>query len=347
MMNNIYVHSRLLRFYTLFILIWSLFPPGHVQAVVTSGACTDCHTMHNSQSGAAVAYSVNVTYTGFSTDEIPNEMLLVSDCVGCHASTGSSTIVSNVPIIFNTGAFSNPLAGGNFSYVRTDDVNGHNVSGIKSQDVTLGLTPPGGTALASQLTCAGEYGCHGDRSAGKSNFSGLSGAHHTDDSGGITGASVGLSYRFLNAILGKEDSNWEQDNVNTSHNEYNGSTSSATDTISYLCSQCHGDFHTWQGGALEVGTASPWLRHPTDIVLKSSGEYASYTSYSMTAPVARPDPDTVPSTSVVVPGTDIVMCLSCHRAHGSPYYKMLRWDIKSATLATAVSGCNVCHTSKN
>lgn len=336
----------LLTYCVLLIFSLVLFIPGHVQAVVTVGACSDCHTIHNSQGDVLVAYKLNTTYSGFVEDIYPNEMLLVSDCVGCHTSTGSSTIVSSVPIIFNTGAFSSPLAGGNFSYVRTDDAYGHNVSGIKTSDLTLGFTPPGGSDMGSQLTCAGALGCHGDRTAGD-NYTAMSMAHHKDDTGGITGTSVGLSYRFLNGVLGKEDSNWEQDNINTSHNEYKGSSSTSSDTISYLCAQCHGKFHTWQGGALEVGTASPWLRHPTDIVLPGSGEYSSYLTYSMIVPVARPDTDTVPVTSQVIPGTDIVMCLSCHRAHASPNFKMLRWDVKSTSLSTAISGCNVCHTSKN
>jgi hypothetical protein len=273
-------------------------------------------------------------------------MLLVSTCEGCHTSTGGATIVNNVPIVFNTSSFSSPLAGGNYSYVRGDDSKGHNVSGITGQDVTHGLTPPGGSGMTSQLECAGELGCHGDRSAGNKVYSSLKGAHHKD-TGVVDGSSVALSYRYLNGILGKEDTDWEQDSVNTSHNEYKGSTSNAVDTISYLCSGCHGNFHTWQGGASEVGTASPWLRHPTDIALPGTGEYGNYTAYSMITPVARPDPDNVPVTSQVVPGTDIVMCISCHRTHASPYYKILRWDYKSDTLSTALSGCNVCHTSKN
>ncbi|MBI4843227.1 MAG: hypothetical protein HY809_02740 [Nitrospirae bacterium] len=96
-----------------------------------------------------------------------------------------------------------------------------------------------------------------------------------------------------------------------------------------------------------MGSASPWLRHPTDMVLPASGEYNSYTNYDLLAPVARADPDSVADTTRAYPGTDIVMCLSCHRAHASPYYKMLRWDYKSTVLSTALSGCNVCHTSKN
>ena len=84
-------------------------------AGVATGSCSECHTIHNSQGNAAVAYKLNAGYNGFDSDLSPNEMLLVSDCVGCHTSTGASTIVNNVPIVFNTGAFNNPLAGGNFS----------------------------------------------------------------------------------------------------------------------------------------------------------------------------------------------------------------------------------------
>lgn len=330
---------------SLTLLLSSMFS-GKVEPVVT-GVCTNCHTMHNSQDGVTVAYQLNGTLSGFETDTTSNEMLLVSDCIGCHTSTGNSTIVNGVPVVFSTDTFNNPLAGGNFAYVRTDDARGHNVSGLTGLDPVFGLTPPGGSDLSSQLTCAGNFGCHGDRSAGSNEYIAMNGAHHEDDSGGIDGTSVGLSYRFLNGILGKEDTDWEQDTINTSHNEYKGSTASATDTISYHCSQCHGKLHTWEGGASEVGTASPWLRHPTDIALNNTGEYASYTVYNMIVPVARPDPDSVADTTQVIPGSDIIMCLSCHRAHASPYFKSLRWDYKSSNLSTALSGCNVCHTSKD
>ncbi len=330
-----------------FIISLLLLLTDAAQAFVKSGYhCSDCHTMHNSQDGQPVATELNSSTYTFEADTTPNKFLLVSDCTGCHTSTGSSTIVNDTPIVFNTFTLTNPLAGGNYYYVKSDDSKGHNIAGITPQDAVLGLTPPGGTAMTSQLRCAGESGCHGDRSAGN-DYTALKGAHHADDSGGVNGSSVGLSYRFLNGVVGNEDADWEQDNTNTSHNEYKGSTSLSTDTISYLCSRCHGNFHTWTGGSSETGTSSPWLRHPTDIALKSSGEYANYTTYSMTAPIARPDPNSVPDTTKVRPGTDIVMCLSCHRAHASPYYKILRWDYRNSSLSTALSGCNVCHTSKN
>lgn len=327
------------------------------EAKVT-GVCVNCHTMHNSQNGSAVAYDFNET--SFTKTDTPKDCLLIYSCLGCHSATDSGGTWQHVgaPVVFNTvgpityGA--NGLAGGNFYYVSgIVDNTGHNVlSNTDDTPPALGNTPPGGTVMTSQLTCAGEFGCHGDRSSGKTNITGLKGAHHTSDST-IDGSNVGKSYRFLNGILGKEDTDWEQDNINTSHNEYKGAIGfTVTTTISYLCGECHGNFHSSAG----VGStgASPWLRHPTDIALKITGEYASYTTYSMVAPVARPNPDSVLSTSTVYPGTDIIMCLSCHRAHASPNFKMMRWNYKSTTLLSATPvitdalyGCVVCHTSKN
>ncbi len=70
------------------------------------GVCSNCHTMHNSQDGSLIQPS-------------PDSHLLTEDCVGCHSSSGSETIVTlgntRIPIVFNTTAYpSAPLAGGNF-----------------------------------------------------------------------------------------------------------------------------------------------------------------------------------------------------------------------------------------
>lgn len=328
-----------------------------LEAKVT-GACSNCHTMHNSQGGLPMAYQDDRS-TLAST---PYKALVIYSCVGCHSATNATTwkdSVTNAPIVFNTSEptyAAKGLAAGNFYYVSgTVDNTGHNV--LSNTDETLVNTPPGGTALTAQLRCAGTRGCHGHNgkqsgdTAVDDQISAMKGGHHGDDAPPLAGilTDVSKNYRFLLGIKGREDSDWEYDNVNTSHNEYQGSTSSSENTISYLCGECHGKFHTWIGGASEVGTASPWLRHPTDILLPSDAgkEYKNYTSYSMIAPLARPDPDNVANTTLVTPGTDIIMCLSCHRAHASPYLKMMRWDYKSSSLLTALSGCNVCHTSKN
>jgi cytochrome c553 len=67
--------------------------------------------------------------------------------------------------------------------------------------------------------------------------------------------------------------------------------------------------------------------------------------------VARTDVSAVSDT--VNPGgttDDIVMCLSCHGAHATNFYKLMRWDYngdEGGDLAEQLSGCIVCHTSKN
>lgn len=310
-----------------------------------------------------MAVEINPGFTGFDQDATPNPVLLLSDCVGCHASDGGDPINENgVPIVFNmVELLNNPLAGGNFRYVPSmdGDAKGHNVRGLTAPDPAFqGKNVPGSETNYDQLTCAGTRGCHGDRSI-EDELDAIKDAHHTDDSGGIDGSSVGLSYRFLDQILGIEDGDWERDNTNISHNEYQGSTSPATDTISYLCATCHGKFHTWEGGAGEVGTGSPWLRHPTDIILPADREYQYYNDgpggtaaapYSMVAPLARPDLASIADTSEINPGTDVVMCLSCHRAHGSPYFKMMRWNYRDwpGTVEPLGSkGCATCHTWKD
>jgi cytochrome c553 len=187
----------------------------------------------------------------------------------------------------------------------------------------------------------------------------MKGAHHTDDHilkfGSIDensqGSSTGLSYRFLKGVKGGEDSLWEAVPGITAHNEYKGAssmgagsaTSPANNTVSGLCAECHGYFHGTSSN--EVGSQEPWLRHPTDILLPSGGEYTSYTTYNLTAPVARATIPNSPSSSVS--SSDVVMCLSCHRAHASPYYKIMRWDYKNWPGNGQTNGCNVCHTSKN
>ena len=46
----------------------------------------------------------------------------------------------------------------------------------------------------------------------------------------------------------------------------------------------------------------------------------------------------------------MVQCLSCHRAHSSPYADMLRWDYENKCTTNNTDdecGCIVCHTNKS
>lgn len=355
---------------------------GGMAVATVSGPCVDCHTMHNSQDGTPM------TFDGSAT---PANALTRGSCVGCHSNSTSATIrgtTNNIPVVYNTVAPTEPpatgswsgtsyhLAGGNFYYVATGpiDAKGHNVVDIVGADAILGNTPPGysgtydpGTDYSTtyRLTCAGSNGCHGDRSVSQAtygtdhyaaSYAGVRGAHHA--SGAIDGSSVGKSFRFLGYVngvtsgtLGLEDTDWQQSASTSDHNEYKGATTTDKQTISFLCGHCHGNFH--QGSM--IGSGSPWLRHPTDIVLPNSGGYANYngdgSTYSLEAPVGRL---TIPATAsgTVTPGTNnaIVLCLSCHRAHASNNADLLRWNYSQMLAGgggATGTGCFVCHTDKD
>jgi len=329
-----------------------------------AGYCSNCHTMHNSQGGRSVAKDFDGS--SFSITDTPKQNLLIFSCLGCHSATDGTTWQDNAtkaPIVFNTlEPLYGGLAGGNFYWVITDDTKGHN---ILSPDDYLTIAP-GDTDKSN----CGTNSCHAnlDRvvSGAGSGLDGKQGCekchldpkHHTNDHEYLVGGLVTTAeqgwYRFLSGhsdgdglgVEGYEDGDWQKTVSSNDHNEYLGNQraggsgfGSLGDTTTAYCTGCHGRFHTNQG------SQSPWLRHPSDAELPVSGEYASYILYDPLVPVARPSLD-VPS-STVTPGTDMVMCLSCHRAHASPYFKMMRWDYKSSTLSEALSGCNVCHTSKN
>ncbi len=127
--------------------------------------------------------------------------------------------------------------------------------------------------------------------------------------------------------------------------------------MSAFCQACHGDFHKQNTQSNGSGV---WIRHPSDRVIPVEGEFefafgsiggGATGIYDPLIPVARAktgaQAGSMTVSGTVTPGSDMVMCLSCHRAHASPYYKMLRWDIQSGDLATALYGCGQCHSSKN
>lgn len=367
---------------------------GPAGAKVT-GPCSNCHTMHNSQDGSAMA-----TYGAEGKPwkrDVALPTTVRGNCLGCHG-MGSAKIVtiggSEVPQVYHTDA-SGDLAGGNFAYILgakgsgASDRKGHNVYELNNGPDPLynNLKIPGGfqgaghqTMVINNLTCSGREGCHGKRipSSGTQNLVAMKGTHHSNVDGKLDVAdATHNSYRFLSAVKGLENNGthkWQNVDANN-HNEYFGATTpprydysggclaschgaqgiqSPNNTISGFCATCHGDFHTLSGGYYGsdagIGTTnkSPFQRHPTDVVVPNRGEYAGYTIYSVQAPVARTVvPDAASGT--VSPGSDVVMCLSCHMSHASNYPYMLRWDYTAMVAGggSNTTGCFVCHTSKD
>jgi hypothetical protein len=207
-------------------------------------------------------------------------------------------------------------------------------------------------------------------------------AHHD-------GQVVADGYRFIPGLkgFGNLTNRWE--NNDADHNEYYGESGGSgsgcgachqtghgdTDTgnagassrmtfdstikvpnnsMSGFCTTCHGMFHSGGGGDLASnGVSGAFLRHPSDYVIPNDGrEYADYTIYTATAPVARPDISGYSGggDTAVAPGTDMVMCLSCHKAHGSQEDYMLRFNYADQQAGDASAGlgigCLACHTEK-
>ena len=357
--------------------------PGSVSAKISSGACVTCHTMHDSQDGAVVATggpnNVLLRYNCLGCHTGTNG----ADGLNANSAPG---VLDTVPPTFWTGG-NTTLAGGNFYWVEQGvDAKGHNLTEMTGNpvDVPLAAIPPGGLDLATfaaganvaTLTCAGATGCHGDRGLGgfgstdvdTQDFGGIGTAHHGNDNT-IDGSSVFASYRFLLGVRGLEDSTWQYTTTTTKHNEYYGSartddsdvggTAGGADlTISGLCATCHNDFHNdgLAGAAFatpgieNVGGVwgNPWVRHPTDLDFNGlGGQYASYTVYDVQTPIGR---STIPASAsaAVYGGESIVICMSCHVAHGSPYDDLLRWNYATMVAGQGVGtdGCFNCHTTK-
>jgi len=365
-----------------------------VASAAITQQCGYCHTMHNSQDGVAFLSGLAPQDgAGSPAASTLNGALLRWDCVGCHSGDNTAASIDSgngVPKVQRTGGApnyvngddaagtaNNSLAGGDFYYVTQDDTYGHNVDVLTggSADGTL-TTPPGwdnglgtginggGAVWTEQIRCSGTYGCHGDHNQADA-FSAISGAHHGDD-GTVDGSTVGKSYRWLDGIVGKEDADWEWTRQASDHNQYlgedrpksaAGDAVSSTETISYLCGQCHGKFHNSNAGTADDGitnTDDAWMRHPSDYDMANTADTAKYNAYPGTGGsiTARPYSTATPVASADVTATlatvnlqlasaddtAIVTCLSCHRAHASPYADIVRWDYAGDCFACVSSG---------
>ncbi len=296
---------------------------------------------------------------------------------------------SRIPIVYNmvepdgSSIATTPLAGGNFYWaVANGDAYGHNVAGISSQDATLAKPP--GTLDAflcapchytlSQAQATSPYGwgpnkggceaCHVPR-------------HHANGNSTVVGRAEGW-YRFLGSamyrarnhvidtptgVVGIEDDDWGQTTSPTDHNVYQGALGTGNKGISggvdegsiaQICRGCHGNFHhdysSGEGGMLDA--AGFWIRHPAEILIPDTGEYAGLTEYNPLTPVGRTNVTDGDINFVTIDhDRDVVTCISCHMPHGSPYPDMLRWDYDGMLAhdanAANGTGCFYCHTTKD
>jgi predicted CXXCH cytochrome family protein len=323
-----------------------------------------CHQMHGGESPYLMApgYGGNQGCINCHSSDTSSTMYILNP-------GGDPEIVVPVVVYTGTDEPTSYLAGGNFWWVKEglggDDTKGHNIfSGEPDDNLPSAPLSAGGCAFANfchanfHTEYTGAEGirqgctkCHMMKDGGWGGF------HHADDTldpvvGGDPGDTDGY-FRFLtghmsgagHGVCGIEDEYWESPDApppytlsSSVHNEYlgysgskdtAGSLSMLGHTMTGFCCGCHGNKHISQDPGGEN-----WIRHP-------SGAFPLdelYTEYNPQNPVSRPDLSGYDGpSSTVAPATDMVMCLSCHRAHGSPYPKMLRWE--------TVGGCDDCHIS--
>lgn len=333
-----------------------------VNAMLTRGGCIGCHAQNTGEK-----------IVTFGSNKFPQVM---------HTDAGGDLAAGNFAYITgDKGSGAHDSKGHN---VR-DVVNQDSRAGLFGPPggAVFFFHNNGGNVNSGNLTCAGNNGCHGYRAGDGfgigSGIIALKGAHHGNVDGLLNSAlTLPGSYRFLLGVRGLENPNpddrW-QNRSSSSHNEYFGASTpgyiypagdceschSAIDgyirphnnTISAFCATCHGNFHTLTTGSstgIGTDTVSPFIRHPTDIVIKNEGEYAGYTTYNITAPAGRQVLPESPS-SDVTPGSDTVTCLSCHMAHASDYSSMLRFDYSQMMAHeggdASGNGCFACHTTKD
>lgn len=359
---------------------------GFSYAEAISGPCSDCHTMHNSQNGSVIDTTPNDQLLNddcIGCHSATTNVLITADNAPVVLRIGVVPAAINAGGDFywvNNGTDS---MGHNVQQAPSNQTDGdltgdppgwqQNYSDsfgtIESKDLSIG----GGSAdwANSNLTCAGSYGCHGAQDTA-SNLGGIQGAHHGNTQGTSTVATdantIGNSFRFLSKVKGLEDGDWEGASSSaTDHNEYLGEIINsgrqwdssgnvgtfASPTISMFCAKCHGQFHA-AIDADNTGT-QPWRRHPTDIALSNGPEASLYNTstgstlgvYNPDVPVGRTSIPTSSSSSITV-ATDSVICLSCHRAHGSAYPDLLRFNYDTMIAGSSnTGGCFVCHVNKN
>ena len=322
------------------------------------GHCDACHSMHNSADNP-IGVGRGGVETGFTAG---NSILTKgsdasSTCLNCHKRNGGYGVLSSDG--------SNMNAGGDFWWVANDyqypgrsegsfntdpGMNrGHNIIaadyGLTVVDED-NLTAPGGTYAAGLLGCTSCHDAHG-QVAGGTKASGapisVSGSYGAEDP--IDG-SVHGNYRLLgdSAYEAGGESDEYDFSVDAPIARSDGSGGALVDYgsgMSEWCSNCH-DF---------AGETNMHIAGDTEHL--GSGISTNYNSYIATGdwiggggnsanandglvPFERgiDDGSLLNEESTVGPdGNSNVMCLTCHRAHGSAYSNAGRWDFEAELLA--------------
>lgn len=292
-------------------------------ATLLIGAAVMLPTVAEAAVGGACANCHTMHASVEGSTSTPNAYLLTGGCWSCHSgatndASGLDPVTPFAPQVDNTGA--TMLAGGYFGTTTTMQ---HGVvdNALEVAASNLLIAPgSGGTFTFVQDGTTGDFNCtdcHGEA------------GHH---------AAAG-SYRMLNADA--DNSGTADGAVVTAGSsplanfgvaaEYNANNYDGGDTLNLFCAECHPNFHN----TTNTGSASAFTRHPTNMDVITS--YAGAT-FDAVVPVGAA-------------GTaDNLLCISCHRPHGSGVTDLLRFAYDTANNVAgdgpADAGCEQCHGAK-
>jgi hypothetical protein len=309
--------------------------------------CDGCHSMHNSPDNP-----VETTDPTFSLLKGADES---STCLNCHAGgwdvdPGTGAVSRNYHVFSGDGSVLSP--GGDFFWLTQDyDVipwfgadpvpfegqnTGHNVVASDYSLVadTNNAQAPGGTYLATDLTCAS---CHDPHGSGDTEGGGLPISGSGSYGGTPPAGTVFGSYRILTTDNGPaapiavaDGSRGNQyTETDTSHVAYNSG-------MAAWCGGCHPQYLTGAD------------KHDVDESLGST-RATNYRNYAATgdfdianAPtsylplVAYEDASTDPTATTGAVAASLVTCISCHRSHASAFQNMGRWQFDAEYLADQI-----------
>ncbi|MBU8871652.1 MAG: hypothetical protein KOO60_12370 [Gemmatimonadales bacterium] len=294
--------------------------------------CAGCHTMHNSQDGVAIDGLV-------TNSNLLNENDATEACLRCHASYGQ----------FADG--NGWGAGGDFYWVTktftweshgtktsTGDSHGHNVispgRGL-NPEATLARAPGGGSAgfQSAYMACTSCHDPHGNTNFrllyGETTIAGP-GEPDTPrpnyDGGGFNFTEPAPLAAGNSRYTNRTSSRGEPE-TDSAHTVYKSG-------MSEWCANCHTNFHD--------DNATDFVHPVSEEMNGLAANYNAYvatsdfsgvaaTSYSGLVPFEDVDVDltTVDTENYTAGPTsnDQVMCLSCHRAHATPFADATRWDM--------------------
>jgi len=298
-----------------------------------SGVCSECHTMHNSQGNAVMA-------TGG-----PHPTLLMNNCLGCHTTTGTDPLAAGYPYVSGSGFDDDGcLAGGFFPDTMGTGNNDDDHHGIGNNNAPAGYDATEYAAysgVANGLACAGSNGCHGVSTA-LDDMESIAGGHHNP-------TAYRILYDAANAaVTGDGADDYEKEIIDgttttvtygTTANLYNAGGTGVT--INALCAKCHGDFHktSTEGAGETTNTGGAWIRHPTENSIPTD-----WTIYAAAIDADDVKHNPVGYEGAVSNANKRVMCISCHRAHGTANADLLRWAYSTQDAGSGLEyGCLGCH----